>query len=286
MPRSSISKPTSLRLTPLGLLLAQRAGADEVVLLPADDPAQVRLERASSSRRCRCRRGASPASRRSVSRAPRPHGISVGRPAGLENRLPDPVGRLRRNEDLEAVLAGVAGARDGGADVGDLAVGEPVVLHARQIDAGQRLQHLERRRALHREQRVARAGVDGDGVAGRLDVLGDPGVVLRDVAGVDDEQEVLRARGGRRAGRRRTCPAASAGRSTAPARPASFEASLDEMRWTAASASLPAISISPMWLTSNSPARVRTAMCSSAMPEYSTGMSQPPNGTIFAPEAR
>ena len=32
------------------------------------------------------------------------------------------------------------------------------------------------------------------------------------------------------------------------------------MRWTAASASLPAISISPMWLTSNSPARVRTAV--------------------------
>ena len=27
-------------------------------------------------------------------------------------------------------------------------------------------------------------------------------------------------------------------------------------------------------------------MCSSTMPEYSTGMSQPPNGTIFAPEAR
>ena len=27
-------------------------------------------------------------------------------------------------------------------------------------------------------------------------------------------------------------------------------------------------------------------MCSAAMPEYSTGMSQPPNGTIFAPEAR
>ena len=38
------------------------------------------------------------------------------------------------------------------------------------------------------------------------------------------------------------------------------------MCWTAFSASAPAISISPMWLTSNSPARVRTAMCSSTMP--------------------
>src|SRR5262245_3285715 len=55
---------------------------------------------------------------------------------------------------------------------------------------------------------------------------------------------------------------------------------------TAWSASRPAISISPMWLTSNNPARVRTARCSSTMPEYSTGMSQPANGTIFAPEAR
>src|SRR5688572_2216293 len=41
-----------------------------------------------------------------------------------------------------------------------------------------------------------------------------------------------------------------------------------------------------MWLTSNSPARVRTAMCSSVMPEYSTGMSQPANSTIRAPIAR
>ena len=87
--------------------------------------------------------------------------------AGLEQRLPDPVGRLRRHEDLEAVLAGVAGARHRGADAGDLAVREPVVLDRRQIDAGQRLQHLERRGPLDRDQRVARAGVDGDRVARR-----------------------------------------------------------------------------------------------------------------------
>src|SRR5215212_2038094 len=40
-----------------------------------------------------------------------------------------------------------------------------------------------------------------------------------------------------------------------------------------------------MWETSNSPAAVRTAMCSAVMPEYSTGISQPPNGTIRAPRA-
>ena len=41
-----------------------------------------------------------------------------------------------------------------------------------------------------------------------------------------------------------------------------------------------------MWLTSNRPAPVRTAMCSAVMPLYSSGMSQPPKGTIFAPDAR
>ena len=87
---------------------------------------------------------------------------------GLENRLPDAVGRLRRDEDLEAVLAGVAGARDRGADVGDFPVREPVVLHAGEVDARQRLQDVERLGPLNGEQRVARARVDGDGVAGRL----------------------------------------------------------------------------------------------------------------------
>src|SRR5438128_2407482 len=41
-----------------------------------------------------------------------------------------------------------------------------------------------------------------------------------------------------------------------------------------------------MWLTSKRPARVRTAMCSSVTLLYSSGMSQPANGTILAPDAR
>ena len=48
---------------------------------------------------------------------------------------------------------------------------------------------------------------------------------------------------------------------------------------------MPATSISPMWLTSNSPAARRTARCSSVMPAYWTGISHPANGTIFAPKA-
>ncbi len=64
---------------------------------------------------------------------------------------------------------------------------------------------------------------------------------------------------------------------------ARVDASLVVRRWTAASASGPSISNSPMWLTSNRPTARRTARCSSTMPAYCTGISQPPNGTIRAP---
>src|SRR6185503_19809276 len=57
------------------------------------------------------------------------------------------------------------------------------------------------------------------------------------------------------------------------------------IRCTAASASLPAISISPMWLTSKMPARVLTARCSAVIPEYSIGISHPLNATIRALDA-
>src|SRR5215470_7874445 len=44
--------------------------------------------------------------------------------------------------------------------------------------------------------------------------------------------------------------------------------------------------MSPMWLTSNTPTPPRTALCSAIKPPlegYSTGISQPPKLTIFAP---
>ena len=59
-----------------------------------------------------------------------------------------------RNEDLVAVLAGVAGPRNGDARRGHFAVREPVVANLAQVDAGQRLQHLASGRALDRDQRV------------------------------------------------------------------------------------------------------------------------------------
>src|SRR5450756_643434 len=41
-----------------------------------------------------------------------------------------------------------------------------------------------------------------------------------------------------------------------------------------------------MWLTSKTPTAWRTALCSSMIPEYWTGMSHPPKSTILAPSAR
>ena len=69
---------------------------------------------------------------------------------------------------------------------------KPVVLHRGEIDADERLKDLEGRRALQREQRVSRARIDGDGVAGSGDVPGDPGVVLLNVPCVDDQKKVRR----------------------------------------------------------------------------------------------
>src|SRR6266481_8089633 len=47
--------------------------------------------------------------------------------------------------------------------------------------------------------------------------------------------------------------------------------------------------MSPMWLTSKTPTLDRTPLCSATKPAvagYSTGMSQPPKLTIFAPKRR
>ena len=206
MARSIISNPT-MRRGDAGWPSDRRraCAAEEVALLPADDPLEVGLEhrgRVVDVVAVEAHGGLE---------AQRVAGAEAGRddvlvPARLENRVPDRDGLLRRHEHLEAVLAGVAGPRDGAAHAGDLAVGEPVVLDARQVHVAQRLQHLARERALQGDQRVARAGVHrGDVEAPGL--LDDPGEVLLDVRRVDDEQEVVRRRTGTPACRRRTCPA-------------------------------------------------------------------------------
>ena len=118
-------------------------------------------------------------------------GDQIARAARFDDRLPDAIRRLRRHEDLEAVLARVSGSRNRRADARDLAVREPVVLDGAEVDAGQRLKNAERFRTLHGDERVSRARVDGHGIARRLDLARDPRVVLPDVAGVDHEQEMI-----------------------------------------------------------------------------------------------
>src|SRR5262249_36350587 len=72
------------------------------------------------------------------------------------------------------------------------------------------------------------------------------------------------------------CPSPSASRAT------SFTVS----SWHSASAPAPRSSISPMWLTSKTPQRRRTAWCSSIALPYETGISQPANSTRRAPSSR
>src|SRR5712692_3898111 len=83
-----------------------------------------------------------------------------------------------------------------------------------------------------------------------------------------------------------TKPAVGYNRPLYCARPSSsFETSLHVARCSRASASGPLTVTSPMWETSNNPARSRTAWCSSRMPLYCTGNSQPPKSTIFPPSS-
>jgi hypothetical protein len=67
---------------------------------------------------------------------------------------------------------------------------------------------------------------------------------------------------------------------------ASFATLLAVTRCRKAMAPSPSTSNCPMWETSKRPAAVRTALCSAMSPAYSTGMSHPPKGTIFAPLSR
>jgi len=85
--------------------------------------------------------------------------------AGFEQREPDAIGGLRRQENLESILARIPGARDGGANARDLTVREPVILKRRQLDGGEGLDDVGRSRALNGDEAIARAGVDCDRVA-------------------------------------------------------------------------------------------------------------------------
>jgi len=178
------------------------------VLLPADDPAQVRFDPPSWSRRCRCRAGACRL-RAAGCRGRRGRtGITPAvfariRESPAQTRSADP----GRDEDLEGrPSAGVNQCvKIVAADRWPLPPWpEPVVLHARQnhhtrerpaarFAASGPCRATQRRSASSRRTRDPRqpaAWMCSD----------NPRVILRDVSGVDDQQEVRGGRGDRPAG--------------------------------------------------------------------------------------
>ena len=66
---------------------------------------------------------------------------------------------------------------------------------------------------------------------------------------------------------------------------ASLPTSLVTSFCTASAARGPRNQTSPMCETSKMPGGLRTALCSSRIPEYWTGIAQPPKSMIFAPRA-
>ena len=125
MPGAVISNPTSLRAQAGALLLVERRLADEVVFLPADDPSQIGLEHGRGLVDVLAGQVHAGLEPQRVARAKADrHDAGVG--ACFENRIPHALGRCRRNEQLEAVLARVAGSRDDAAHARHFAVREPV----------------------------------------------------------------------------------------------------------------------------------------------------------------
>src|SRR5579883_40610 len=109
--------------------------------------------------------------------------------AGAQNLVPYAFGFGGRDIELEAVLAGIAGAGDAGGDAAGFAIGEPVVFDGGEVDGRQLLQRGAGAGALDGELRVAIGGeLDGcvEAIV-RADVL----EVLVLIAGVDAEEEVI-----------------------------------------------------------------------------------------------
>src|SRR5579885_1030339 len=109
--------------------------------------------------------------------------------AGAQDLVPNPLGFGGRDVELEAVLAGRAGAGDARGDAAGFTGGEPGVFDGGEIDRRQRLQRGACARALDGELRVA---VGGELDGGREAVMcADVLEILFLIAGVDAEEEVI-----------------------------------------------------------------------------------------------
>ncbi len=114
------------------------------------------------------------------------------RRAGLGQGLPDRLGVAGRGEQLEAVLAGVTGARQQHVLARDLAAVARVVLDLGEVGVSQRREDGDRVGALHRDQRVVGGDVVVLGVEA-ADPLGQFGGDHGGVRRVGHHQELLLA---------------------------------------------------------------------------------------------
>ena len=103
---------------------------------------------------------------------PEAHGHLAVRAPRLEQRVPQLPHPIDVDEQLEAVLAGVAGAGDLHRDPGHDALGDPVVADRRQVELRQRSEDVERARPLDRDEPGREGAVVEDG-AEALEPLGE-----------------------------------------------------------------------------------------------------------------
>ena len=117
---------------------------------------------------------------------PEAGGQEAVRRSRLDDAAPERARRVRGDEDLEAVLAGVPGAGDDRRDSVHRPFGEAVERHLREVDRGERLEDRLGLRSLQGQQRELVAQVV-EPAARRL--LGEqPVPVLLDVRGVHDHE--------------------------------------------------------------------------------------------------
>ena len=174
-------------LEPFLLLADERVGADEPArLVELDDPAEPRLQRRVVLVHVVSIQTVSDFQAQRVARAQ-----PAGDHALREQRVPELSRSLGRDEDFEAVLARVSGARDdASADAGHRGFAEVVVGEVEDARLAERIDQFRRVRSLHRDLRpVVRALAYRDPVAG---VRAHPVEVLLPPAGVDADEEPLR----------------------------------------------------------------------------------------------
>src|SRR5690606_4112838 len=165
----------------LGALAKQRLLADEIVLVELDHPVEAGLEgrvfpgelvAVEAERRLQAK---------GIARAQ-----AAGPGSGLDERRPQRLRVLGAAEELEAVLAGVAGPRHDGRLAGEVRLGEAEVADRGEVDRGEWLQGGLRPGTLESQEGQAVAVVSKHG-----SLRSEPGKVRLAVGRVDHDEDPL-----------------------------------------------------------------------------------------------